>query len=181
MQLVINSYGAYLKKKNNCFEIKNDDKKFEVSANKVDSILIATSAYLSTDAIKFAVDNNIDIVFLDHFGDPYGRVWHSKLGSTTLIRRRQLELYNTIKGLNMAKMWVSQKIDNHIEFLKSLKRARKKDVDELQGTIEKLKISKKEIEDLTGALDEKRQNFLGIEGMASRIYFQTLRGFIFRP
>ncbi len=174
MQLVINSYGAYLKKKNNCFEIKNDDKKFEVSANKVDSILIATSAYLSTDAIKFAVDNNIDIVFLDHFGDPYGRVWHSKLGSTTLIRRRQLELYNTIKGLSMAKRWVSQKIDNHIEFLKSLKRARKKNVDELQGTIEKLKIFKKEIEDLTGTLDEKRQNFLGIEGMASRIYFQAI-------
>ncbi len=174
MQLVINSYGAYLKKKNNRFEIKNDDKKFEVSVNKVDSILIATSAYLSTDAIKFACDNNIDIVFLDHFGDPYGRVWHSKLGSTTLIRRRQLELYDTKKGFNMAKTWGVRKIDNQMEFCKSLKRARKKDAEKLSKAIERLERSKKELESLTGTLDERRQTFLGIEGMASRTYFQVI-------
>jgi len=91
MQLVINTRGAYLKKEKNCFLVKNDEKSFEVSADKVDSILITTAATITTDAIEFAVENNIDIVFLNHFGDPYGRVWHSKLGSTTLIRRRQLE------------------------------------------------------------------------------------------
>ena len=64
---------------------------FEVSADKVDSILITTAATINTDAIEFAVENNIDIVFLDFNKNPYGRVWHSKLGSTTLIRRRQLE------------------------------------------------------------------------------------------
>ena len=174
MQLVINSYGAYLKKKNNRFEIKNNDKKFEVSVNKVDSILIATSAYLSTDAIKFACENNIDIVFLDHFGDPYGRIWHSKLGSTALIRRRQLELYDTEKGFNLAKKWGIQKIDNQIEFLKSLKRARKKDAEKLLQAIERLKKSRKELECLTGSLDKRRQGFLGIEGMASRTYFQVI-------
>jgi len=63
MQLVINTRGSYLRKKNNCFLIKNEDKVFEVSVNKIDSILITTSAYISTDAIKFAVENNIDIVF----------------------------------------------------------------------------------------------------------------------
>lgn len=39
MQLVINTRGAYLKKEKNCFLVKNDDKSFEVSADKVDSIL----------------------------------------------------------------------------------------------------------------------------------------------
>src|SRR5665648_195404 len=103
MQLVINTYGSYLKKNKNVFLVKNDDKTFEVSANKVDSILITTSATISTDAIQFAVENNIDIVFLDHFGDPYGRVWHSKLGSTTLIRRRQLEISDKPEGFNLVK------------------------------------------------------------------------------
>ena len=55
------------------FFVKNDDKVFEVSEKKVDSILITTSATITTDAIKFAVENNIDIVFLDNFGDPYGQ------------------------------------------------------------------------------------------------------------
>jgi CRISPR-associated protein, Cas1 family len=34
----------------------------------VESILITTSAYISTDAIKFAVEKNIDIVFLETYG-----------------------------------------------------------------------------------------------------------------
>jgi CRISPR-associated protein Cas1 len=49
--------------------------------------MITTSACLSTDAMKLAMDNNIDVISLDEFGDPFGRVWHSKLGSTTLIRK----------------------------------------------------------------------------------------------
>ena len=96
MQLVINSYGAYLRKSGNCFLVKREDKSFEVAVSKVNSILITTAAYITTDAIKLAVDNNIDIVFLDAHGDPYGRVWHPKLGSTTLIRRRQLEIYDSL-------------------------------------------------------------------------------------
>jgi CRISPR-associated endonuclease Cas1 len=103
MQLVINTYGSYLRKKGNCFLVRKEDEVFEVSVNKVDRILITTAAYISTDAIKFAVDNNINIVFLDSYGDPYGRVWHPKLGSTTLIRRRQLELYKKEEGLKRAK------------------------------------------------------------------------------
>ena len=55
MQLVINTRGAYLKKDKNCFLVKNDDKSFEISADKVDSILISTSARIKTDCIDFAV------------------------------------------------------------------------------------------------------------------------------
>jgi len=73
------------------FLVKNVYKVFEVLVKKIDSILITTSAYFLTDAVKFAIDNNIDIIFLDHFGNPYRRVWHSKLGSITLIKRKQLE------------------------------------------------------------------------------------------
>ena len=71
----------------NCFLIKNEEKTFEVSADKVESILISTSATISTDAIEFAVANNIDIVFLDRYGNPYGRVWHAN-SAARLIRRR---------------------------------------------------------------------------------------------
>lgn len=124
MQLVINSRGSYLRKKNNCFLVKNEDKVFEVSVKKIDSILITTSAYLSTDAVKFAVDNNIDIIFLDYSGNPYGRVWHSKLGSTTLIRRKQLESSTGEKGLNLAKEWIICKIENNVDFLRSLANSR---------------------------------------------------------
>jgi CRISPR-associated protein Cas1 len=174
MQLVINTYGSYRRKKGNCFLVRKEDKVFEVSANKVDSILITTAAYISTDAIKFAVDNNIDIVFLDSYGEPYGRVWHPKLGSTTLIRRRQLELYDKEAGLNLAKKWGIQKIDNQIALLKRLKKTRSDKKDELEVCITEIEQLKERMKGLKGTIEERRQTVLGIEGMTAKKYFEVL-------
>lgn len=174
MQLVINTYGSYLRKKGNCFLVRKEDKVFEVSVNKVDRVLITTAAYISTDAIKFAVDNNIDIVFLDSYGEPYGRVWHPKLGSTTLIRRRQLEAYDKAEGLNLAKNWGIQKFDNQIELLKRLKKTRAEKKEELEACISEIEQMKERMTGLKGTIEEKRQKMLGMEGMASRAYFEAL-------
>ncbi|MBE0524901.1 MAG: CRISPR-associated endonuclease Cas1 [Methanosarcinales archaeon] len=174
MQLVLNTRGSYLKKNRNCFLVKTDEKSFEVSADKVDSILITTSATITTDAVKFAVENNIDIVFLDHFGDPYGRVWHSKLGSTVLIRRRQLEVSDQPAGFDMAKEWMLIKIDNQINFLKDLKKNRPEMKDTIQGYITDIETLRVDLAVMKGTLDEQRGRVMGLEGMASRTYFAAL-------
>lgn len=174
MQLVINTRGSFLKKQNDCFLVKNGDKLLEVSEKKIDSILITTSATITTDAIKFAVESNIDIVFLDNFGDPYGRVWHSKPGSTTYIRRRQLEISDKPEGFKLAKSWVEQKIGNQIQFLKDLKKNRSDQKDELDNYISGIEGLKTQLEELEGTLDELRGKIMGIEGMVSRNYFEAL-------
>src|SRR3989338_7437660 len=139
MQLVINSYGSYLQKNGDCFKVKKDEQVFEVSVKKVSSIMITTAAYITTDAIKLAMDNNVDIIFLDDFGDPFGRVWHSKLGSTTLIRRRQLEMAETEEGLKLALSWIAKKLDNQIEFLTRLRESRANKSAEITAYIDKLR------------------------------------------
>ncbi len=48
MQLVINAPGSYLRVKEGNFLVKNEDKVFEVSTRKAQSIMITTSAYLET-------------------------------------------------------------------------------------------------------------------------------------
>jgi CRISPR-associated protein Cas1 len=174
MQLVINTYGSYLRKSGSCFLVKKDDKSFEVSANKINSILITTAAYITTDAIKMAVENNIDIVFLDAHGDPYGRVWHPKLGSTTLIRRRQLEIYDTADGLNLAKEWGLKKLDDQIALLNRLKKARPEKGDDLISYIQEIERSREDMKRLRGTIDFRRQEILGLEGMASRAYFGAI-------
>lgn len=174
MQLVINTRGSYLRKKNNCFLIRNDDKVLEISAKKIESILITTSAYISTDAIKFAMDNNIDIIFLDYFGNPYGRVWHSRLGSTTLIRRKQLESSTGDKGLNLAKEWIICKIDNQIELLKNLKNSRPHKENTLKAYIDFIEDKKIALLKIKGVLEEKRNSIMAVEGMAAKEYFEAL-------
>jgi len=174
MQLVINTYGSYLRKNGDCFLIKNEDKVFEVSAKKVDSIMITTSAYLSTDALKFAIENNIDVIFLDEFGDPYGRVWHSKLGSTVLIRRKQLEISALEKGLELAKEWTITKLNNQIDFLKRLGRPREDKAERLEESIKALTEIKERFSSLTGTIDKRRGTIMALEGAAGKIYFNTL-------
>ena len=174
MQLVINTYGSYLQKNGDCFKVKTDDKVFEISCKKISSILISTAAYITTDAIKLAADNNIDIVFIDEFGEPYGRVWHPRLGSTTLIRRRQLEIAETEEGLKLALQWVKTKFNNQIDFLKRLRQTRPHRSHEITSYIEKLQNVMKGLDSLSGTIAECRGTIMGIEGIGGKIYFDAL-------
>lgn len=174
MQLVINTYGSYLRKDGECFLVKNEDKVFEVSVRKVDSIMITTSAYLSTDALKMAIENNIDVIFLDEFGDPYGRVWHSKLGSTVLIRRKQLEISSTKEGFELAKGWVLKKIENQIDFIERLARPREDKAERLKELAKGLREAKEKIADITGIIDERRGTVMALEGAAGKLYLDAL-------
>ncbi|HAS16988.1 MAG TPA: CRISPR-associated endonuclease Cas1 [Nitrospiraceae bacterium] len=174
MQLVINTYGSYLQKNGDCFKIKKGDEVFEVSVKKVSSIMITTAAYITTDAIKLAMDHNIDIIFLDEFGDPFGRVWHSKLGSTTLIRRRQLEIAGMEEGLRLALSWVARKFDNQVELLKRLRNTRTQKSAEITSYIGKLENCRQTLDTLTGTIEERRGTIMGIEGSGGRIDFECL-------
>lgn len=174
MQLIINTYGSYLHKEGERFKIKNEDKVFEVSAKKVESILITTGATVSTDAIEFAMKNNVDIIFLDGFGNPYGRIWHSKLGSTTLIRRRQLEMAETEPGLKLALECVAKKLENQIDFLEKLARSRPEKGERVRKYASRLGDIRQKIESLEGTLEEKRGTVMGLEGTAGRTYFEAL-------
>ena len=180
MQLVINTYGSYLQKNGDCFKVKKDEQVFEVSVKKVDGIMITTAAYITTDAIKLAMDHNIDIIFLDEFGDPFGRVWHSKLGSTTLIRRRQLEIADTLEGVNLALEWVRKKLDNQIDLLTRLRESRSNKSAEITAYIDKLRNCRNSLYSLIPkdashiGIEDVRGSIMGIEGSGGRIYFEAI-------
>ncbi|MDY6844879.1 MAG: CRISPR-associated endonuclease Cas1 [Thermodesulfobacteriota bacterium] len=174
MQLVINTYGSYLQRNGDCFRVKVEERVFDVSVKKVSSIMVTTSAYVTTDAIKMAMDHNIDVVFLDKFGDPFGRVWHSKLGSTTLIRRKQLEIAEKDEGLAIALEWIGNKFQNQIDFLQRLRNTRTHRSAEITSFIEKLKNCKDKLRESKGTIGEKRGTIMGIEGTGGRIYFEAL-------
>lgn len=72
MQLVINTFGASLRKQGDRFVVRAGDKQVAVSAHKVQSILVATGVLLSSDAIQLASSHDIDIVFLDGVGPMAG-------------------------------------------------------------------------------------------------------------
>jgi len=175
MQLVVNTYGSYLHRDKGCFELKTEEKKTKISTKKVDSILITTGAAVSSDAIKLALDNNIEIQFLDQHGRSVGKVWHSKLGSTTYIRRRQLEIAETEEGTRLVKELALRKVSNCIDHLYDLgiKRSAKKQ-DYINDLIEGMEELKHRLNKVTGIINKVRNRIMGYEGNIGRKYFKGL-------
>ncbi|HDP67890.1 MAG TPA: CRISPR-associated endonuclease Cas1 [Candidatus Marinimicrobia bacterium] len=178
MQLVINTYGAAIHRVGNLFEICADGNKSLVSPRKVQSILITTGVHLTSDAIEMAVEHNIDILFADKFGNPYGRLWHSKLGSTARIRRSQIELSMRPDGLQLGLQWVLRRFESQIEFLKNLRGRRTRASAEITNMIGILAKSADDLNALFGDISEVRNKILGIEGYAGRQYWQLLGGLL---
>jgi len=181
MQLFLNTYGTYLHIKDALFEVRiprqgGGQDKHHFAAHKVTSIVMTTAGALSTDAVRLALENNIDLLFADSSGFPLGRVWHSKLGSTTRIRKRQLEASLTQEGLVWTLSWLERKLGNQIHFLKSLKKHRPKQREWLDDKIAKISTLQQSIrlQEEASCIDPIADTLRGLEGTAGRLYFEAL-------
>lgn len=175
MQLVINSFGAFLHKYQNMFRVKLKKKQLRFSPKKVDSILLTTGASFSSDAVELAIEHNIDFIFLNQHGDPYARIWRTKMGSTASIRRKQMELSETASGYEYVKELIQTKFDHQLSLLRSLKRARKgESVGVLGEGIRRLEKFKRKVEHSDSTDPEIGGTFRGFEGSAGRVYFTTI-------
>ncbi|MGE3808117.1 MAG: CRISPR-associated endonuclease Cas1 [Gemmataceae bacterium] len=174
MQLVINTFGASLRKQGDRFIVRAGEKELAVSAHKVQSILITTGVHFSSDVVQLAIAHNVDIVFLDVTGQPYGRIWQGRLGSTTTIRRRQLEVADTAEGLGFVREWVEAKVRNEQEFLQELEHRRSGQERLFRPAIDGLEVCLSKLRGLSGTLDEQRGSIMGLEGSAGRAYFACL-------
>ncbi|CAN2040606.1 CRISPR-associated endonuclease Cas1 [Candidatus Magnetomoraceae bacterium gMMP-15] len=174
MQFFIFTPGTLIKQKDECFRFQKGDKKFDTSPMKIESLIISNKAMISTQAILLALENNIDVIFLDSYGDPVGRVWFSKMGSTALIRRKQLQVAEDRLGLEIVIEMVSKKLDNQIKFLKKLMYSRPDKEDHFTGYIKTIENSSQDITQTNDDIDICRNRVMGLEGSAGRSYFRCI-------
>jgi len=178
LQLVINSPGTYISQKDECFRLKQGQRTFDISPLKVESIVISNQALISTQAIALALEHNIDIIFLDIHGDPMGRVWFSKMGSTALIRRKQLNIADGGLGFKIVAGLISKKLEAQEGFLKKLMYSRPTKKDYFTQYISVIKQARESLGEIPDNQDIEivRGYLMGIEGSAGRAYFQCLSG-----
>lgn len=181
MQIFINTYGTYVHVKDDMFEIKVKQEKKQppkinhIAAHKITSFVMSKGSALSTDAIALALKHNIDIVIVDNLGHPMGRFWHSKLGSTTKIRKAQLVTSLNEEGVNYVKEWLLKKLENQADFINDLKKHRKnleEYLEEKSSAILLLRQKIKEIE--SDNISKIADTLRGWEGSAGRHYFDAL-------
>lgn len=163
-----------MRKAGNMFEIYSGEQKRRIAPGKVSAILITTGAHLSSDAVQLAVEHNIDILFLDKYGNPYGRIWHGRLGSTARIRRRQLQLSLSRDGVRFGLQWIERRLGSQIEMLTNVRNRRPRLSAEITAAVQTLKKSREALQRLSDRSDDCRDTIRGIEGSAERIYWQTV-------
>ncbi len=179
MILSIDTYGAYLHVRDDMFEVclKREDEQIrrKIAPGKLSSIHLSKGVSLSVDAIELATMHNIDILFMQFEGTPYGRVWSSKLGSTTKIRKSQLIASVTKSGTEFVKEWIVAKISNQKDFLKKLKKHREEKAALFVSAINKIERKADAVKNLSGAnIFEIADELRGYEGSAGKEYFRVL-------
>ena len=174
MQLVITSPGTFITQKDSCFRLKNKDKVLDVSPLKVESIVLCNQAMITTQAVAQALEHNIDVIFLDANGEPLGRIWFAKMGSTALIRRKQVVAAEDSFGFSLVSELIQRKIENQIGFLKKLMHARPGNTTVFAESLEQIEKSLASIVEMNGGLEDDRHRIMGVEGSAGRAYFQCL-------
>ncbi len=181
MHIYINTYGTYIHIKDQVFEFKiptgdgQTIKKY-FAPQKITGIVITNGSAISTDAIVLAVKHQIDILVMDELGRPIGRFWHSRIGSTTKIRKHQLALTFSPHGTEFIKQWLTRKLKNQYDFLQRLKKNRPNKVEFIDNQANQIKALRDKIRNIddTRPIDTIADTLRGLEGTAGRIYFQTL-------
>lgn len=178
MDLVITSAGAQLSRSGEVFIIQTPNAKQEVPARKVRSLLISTTVLLSSDVITLALERDIDVLFLDAHGDPIGRIWHGRPGSTPAIRRAQLRLADTEEGLQLALSWLLCKVDHQIQFLQQSLRKRSPTAELLSTGINELILQRQSLATVKGRLESRRNTILLLEARIGKLYWRLINLFL---
>lgn len=179
MELVLNTFGTSLSRDNEAFVITHKDGRQRIPVIGIKSIQISRGAQITSDAVMLAIENEIEIMFMDKSGNPIGRVWSPKYGSISTIRKGQLNFTFSKDALIWIKDIISQKIENQ-QALLLMMRTDDATIDTLRNkSISRLEDYRTKIDKLDGEIvSDVASQLRGWEGVSSKIYFETLNHFI---
>lgn len=179
MDLILNTFGTTLTRENDQFAVIHTDGKQVVHPSDVRSISISKGARITSDAALLAIENEIDVMFIDQKGSPKGRIWSVKYGSISTIRRKQLDFTFSKAGVNWIKEVIARKIENQIALLYSSAPDALLGSVKLDHVLNKLNDYKKKVEQAEGEIvNDIAPGLRGWEGAASKVYFDMLNQFV---
>ncbi|BBE31741.1 CRISPR-associated endonuclease Cas1 [Tepiditoga spiralis] len=172
MIIYIIEQGAILSKKQGKIIVsKNGEKINEIPIKKIDKINIMGNINITTPAINYFLDNNIEVIFMTRYGRYRGKLYKEEYKNVLLRLKQYEKSFDETFKLKMAKSIVKGKLKNYYDFLlKKQKYLLKGEISQEIATIRSI------IERTTNAknIDSVR----GYEGMASKAYFNAFKNLI---
>lgn len=179
MEIVINSFGVAINRDNEGFVISNAEGKQRLPVDGITSIQIGRGAQITSDAIMLAVEHEIDINFIDKSGTPIARIWSPKYGSVSTIRKGQLTFTFSKDAVGWIKDVLQKKMDNQQALLLLLSSEDSLLTDAINKAIRRMEDYSSKIKATDGiCVSDIASTLRGWEGLASKIYFDTINLFL---
>lgn len=179
MELVLNTFGVTLNRDNECFVITSKGNKQRMPVEGISSIQISKGAQITSDAVFLAIENDIEILFMDKIGIPMGRVWSSKYGSISTIRKGQLNFVFSQKAVMWIKDVLMKKMENQQAILLMLQTENGIESYDVGKSINRIEDYRNKIKYIEGSvISDVSSSLRGWEGLSSKIYFKTMNMFI---
>ncbi len=176
MELVISIHGSSLSVKDGKFMVKTAQEQRGLAVHKVSSVTLHRATRITYEAIVTAIENNIDVLFVDRKGHPVGRIWSNRFGSISTIRKNQLAFSADEKNsVQWIKEIIIYKIENQ-RLLISLSALSSTENNEKAIALATHQLNRI-ITKITKIKSEKKEAFAslrGLEGHASAIFFRTI-------
>ena len=179
MELVINTFGTSLNRENEGFVVTKDGEKQRIPADGITSILISRGAQITSDAVLLAIEKEIEIIFTSKDGSPMGRVWSPKYGSISSVRKGQINFSFSHDAVDWIKEVVRKKIENQQALMMLFTPENNIMKQYVTKSVNRLEDYRIKITGLEGDIvSDIASHLRGGEGLASKIYFETLNKFI---
>lgn len=179
MELILNTFGTSLSRENEAFLIIHKDGKQRVPAVGINSIQISRGALITSDAVILAIENEIEVLFMDKAGNSIGRIWSPKYGSVSTIRKGQLSFTFTSDAVSWIKGVIRQKIENQQALLLMMRITNGVQEQKVKKAISRLEDYRTKILGIEGEIvSDVAATLRGWEGVSSNIYFETLNLFL---
>ncbi|HHB80025.1 MAG TPA: CRISPR-associated endonuclease Cas1 [Saprospiraceae bacterium] len=175
MQLVLDTNGITVKKKNNVFLVATKDQARMISPHKIDSIAVIGNILLSSAVIRMAALHRIPIFFFSAAAKVEAVVQNPYAGSISTIRKNQAFFCESLDGIH----WVTELFElkrshqvANLKYLQKRKTALSGKIGETIVAIEKIPLTLNE--DNQKESGEIKNHLMGKEGAIARIYLQAV-------
>lgn len=174
MQLILDTKGLTLAKKNGIFHVFNEKSERVISPGKLTSIAITANVRIDASAVLLAVKHEIPILFFDRIGKVQAKLWHPYFSTIASLRRGQVHFAQ----LPEATAWILDLFElktlGQIENLQWIRQHHANVGWQLTQTINTLKANNR-FEDFRGQiLSHCQKNIMGVEGALASVYWTTL-------
>lgn len=144
-----------------------------VPLQQIGTVFVHRATLLSAELAFAAVEHDIDVQFVDRRGKPEARLWSSRFGSISVIRKKQALFVQRPQAL----IWVQQLLAEKCEHQAALLLSLPAPAEERMAAEAALKIGeyRQRLLALQGEqLTEAAPQLRALEAAASKAYFQTL-------